>query len=507
MDRWSTVAAPNSTPSTPRLTRYEDYARDGAPGRVVQGWVDNTTGPGVGIFSSDDSYARLREYVWHPELQRPLEVHEPSALLTTGLDHIVIYDYDAPPEGANTLDTSPPNEAPTERVSRRIERGKTLDASGAVVDAVEQVTQYRHDPLGRLASIQGPATINRTEIGYDGDGSPGSGTTGFRNSVKRCLDGTCSVSLETTFSNFDPRGNPQTVTDPNGHVTTFTYDGLGRVRTATPPWPGPGSPTICFSYDVDGNLVRVDFPPDNCSVAPPHPSSLGYDTKRDPLFVADAEKNAIVWAYDRGRVERTTRYSGFVDLGSPGMIVTDEESEYDPATGRLMNPSVLSSPTSPSTRRSRSTTVRGSRRRSKTRIAGPMSFFDAIDRLSRLQQLRTVNSAPVTYETGLDYDTQSNVSQVTDPASKATAYRTDDFGRLVEVTSPDTGVTRYLYDTENNRMTKIENADGAQSASRATVYEYDGLDRLTRIDLPIDPDWIFTYDTDPPRTRRDASPA
>ncbi len=184
------------------------------------------------------------------------------------------------------------------------------------------------------------------------------------------------------------------------------------------------------------------------------------------------------------------------------MIETDERSEYDEATGRLFRSFNPLFPDQSIYTEVTQYDGAGIPIEIKDENSRTDAFlFDAIDRLSQLQQLRTVNSAPVTYETGLDYDTQSNVSQVTDPASKATAYRTDDFGRLVEVTSPDTGVTRYLYDTENNRMTKIENADGAQSASRATVYEYDGLDRLTRIDLPNDPDWIFTYDTDPAKNQ------
>jgi hypothetical protein len=54
------------------------------------------------------------------------------------------------------------------------------------------------------------------------------------------------------------------VTDPNGRETTFTYDSAGRVLTLTPPFAG-GDSTITSTYDVDGNLVRVDFPPDSFS--------------------------------------------------------------------------------------------------------------------------------------------------------------------------------------------------------------------------------------------------
>jgi RHS repeat-associated protein len=83
------------------------------------------------------------------------------------------------------------------------------------------------------------------------------------------------------------------------------------------------------------------------------------------------------------------------------------------------------------------------------------------------------------------------VEQITDPASKATDYQHDDFGRLVKVTSPNTGVTLFLYDAGGNLVTRKEDLAGTP---RTTSYSYDGLDRLTAIDLPSDPDWTFTYD-------------
>ena len=83
---------------------------------------------------------------------------------------------------------------------------------------------------------------------------------------------------------------------------------------------------------------------------------------------------------------------------------------------------------------------------------------------------------------------------------RSVPYETDDFGGLAEVTSPDTGVVRYLHDTAGDVATKIENAAG--SPSQTTAYVHDGLGRLTRIDLPSDPDWIFTYDTDAAKNQK-----
>ena len=81
--------------------------------------------------------------------------------------------------------------------------------------------------------------------------------------------------------------------------------------------------------------------------------------------------------------------------------------------------------------------------------------------------------------------------QVTDPAGKATDYQFDDLGRLAKVTSPNTGVTLYLYDLAGYPVAKKEDLTGTP---RTTLYAYDGLDRLTGIDFPSDADWAFSYD-------------
>ena len=302
--------------------------------------------------------------------------------------------------------------------------------------------------------------------------------------MRRYLDGPASSYLETTFSDFDTRGNPQTVTDPNGRVTLFTYDGEGRVKTMTPPFSGGGS-TITSTYDVDGNLVRVDFPPD--SFAQPYFVRMGYDGKNRLTFLADAQGNAIVYERTGGRVTREALYAGFVDLASRGTLKGDSTFSFD-AAGRMLkafNP--LFSDGSVFTEyghdaKGNPTQVTDENGR------GDNLLYDALDRLEELEQVRNGG----TYTTGYAYDPLGNVKQVTDPAGKATDYQFDDLGNLVQVTSPNTGVTRYLYDLAGNLTTKVEDAGGT---GRTTLYAYDGLDRLTLVDFSSDPDWVFTYDT------------
>ena len=66
--RWKTQVDPNGN-----VTLFEGYDGRGRPARIVEGWVDGLVAPGV--FSADDTYARRREYTYHPLLDETLSVH------------------------------------------------------------------------------------------------------------------------------------------------------------------------------------------------------------------------------------------------------------------------------------------------------------------------------------------------------------------------------------------------------------------------------------------------
>lgn len=453
------------------ITLHENYDGDGRPGRTIKGWVDGPTNPGV--FSADDTFASLEEAVWHPVLQEPLTAYSPS-VLPGGGTRTTINDYDDPAApGDNPL---LPNQAPTSRLYSRTDQGYTLDASGAVVLAAYE-TDFTYDSLGHLTSESGPRVQNYTQHLYDP-------TTGYRTTTRRYFNGPSSSYLETTFSNFDSLGNPQTITDPNLQSTLYTYDTLGRVKTVTPPFTGASS-TITFTYDIDGNLTRIDFPPD--SFSQPYFLRLGYDTKNKLTFLADAAGNAIVYERTSGRVTREALYGGFVSLASRGTLTGDSTFSYD-AAGRLLqafNPLVAGNTVFTqygSDPNSNPTSITDENGKQDTRL------YDALDRLTQVSQVR----GATTYVTQFAYDLQGRVKLVTDPAGKPTDHQHDDFGRLVKVTSPNTGVMLYLYDAAGNLVTKMENFAGTP---RTTSYAYDGLDRLTLVDFPTDADWVFSYDS------------
>ena len=440
---------------------YEGYDARGNPARIVEGWVDNDADE---TFSAGDGYARLTEHTYHPFKNEPLTITRESTL--TGLmEAVTTFDYEDPGDPGN----------PTSLLRKVIQSGNTLNASGSVVPVTNEIV-FTYEADDRINTIAGPRPENFTEFVYDP-------VSGYRTAARRYLDGPLSTYLETTFSNFDPRGNPQTVTDPNGESTAFLYDGHNRITEVTPPYSGPENATTSFGYDVHGNLTRVDFPQD--SYGNDYYLDIGYDEKGNITYIADAGGNAIVYEYEKSRRTRDARYTGFVDLDNRGTLVGDATFDYD-AAGRLFqafNPLFGGSVYSEYgyDDNGNNTSIRDENGQQDTLL------YDALNRLEEIRQVRTAE-----YTTSFQYDTQSNVSHLTDPESKDTDYVTDDLGRLVKVVSPDTGTTLFLYDEAGNLTTKIE-ALGVMD--RTTSYTYDGLDRILTIDYPTDEDWLFTYDT------------
>ncbi|HME72643.1 MAG TPA: RHS repeat-associated core domain-containing protein [Myxococcota bacterium] len=460
----SVVQWQTKTDKNGNVTSYSNYDAFGNPGSISES-------------DSQGNLVRQRAYTYHPVLKTPLTITEASAVTGVFGDKVTTLDYDDPSApGYNPLT---PNANPTIHLFTKIVTGKTLDAGGATV-ALGATTQFTYNANGQVTSVSGPTAANYTAYTYDP-------TTGYRTGVQRYVNGSGSSHLDTTYSNFDALGNPQTVTDPNGQVTSFTYDLLSRVKTVQPPYPsneGSGNTTLTFTYDVDGDLTRVDFPPD--SLGNPYFLTMGYDTKRRLTYLADAQQNAIVYDYTAGRATEKSLYTGFVSLTARGTKVGDSTFSYDTA-GRLVkafNP--LFTDNSIATQFS------------PDGNGNPVSvtdenghtdnlMYDALNRLTQIQQVRTG-----TFTTGFAYDSLSDLTKVTDAAGKETDYTYDDLGRLVKVVSPDTGTTLYLYDAAGNLVTKVEDFTGSR---RTTNYTYDGLNRLTGVTFPTDPAWTFTYDT------------
>ncbi|MFC1751357.1 RHS repeat-associated core domain-containing protein, partial [Pseudomonadota bacterium] len=76
-----------------------------------------------------------------------------------------------------------------------------------------------------------------------------------------------------------------------------------------------------------------------------------------------------------------------------------------------------------------------------------------------------------------------------DPKGNSTQYQYDDLGNLLQLNSPDTGITNYTaYDAAGNLLSQTD-ANG-----QATSYQYDALNRLTQITYNDGTTTVYSYD-------------
>jgi RHS repeat-associated protein len=320
-------------------------------------------------------------------------------------------------------------------------------------------TTYGYDGNGKLTSVDGPRTDAQdiTTFAYDL-------STGVTISMTQPIIGT------TLYSDFDDLGNPQTVTDPNNNITTYTYDKIGRVKTVQAP--GDANSTQYFyvtgGCQSCGGANKIDH------ITLPEGNTIHYhydDGMGNLTSISDDAGNSINYTYDSEGNKLTEQLKD-----NAGSLQKTLSYSYD-ALNRLKRT------TNPdATYTEYSYDFRGSR----TAVRNPngVSTTYSYDALSRLASVYSAS----TYTTSYGYNKSNNLTSVMDANNNTTQYKYDDKGRVYQVISPDTGTTTYTYDPAGNLTSKTANG--------VTVsYVYDALNRLTTIDFPSDTDIIYTYDT------------
>jgi YD repeat-containing protein len=384
------------------------------------------------IFSFGTPEERVITYTYHPDMDMPLTRSEASVLSEGQQD--TVWDYDCDYDDV-------PNENPTRLVSRRIERGFTRDAGGAVVP-YEHITTYHYNDKGALISLDGPLSGSQDTTTYTYDQATGD-----------LLTVTLPGGLTTTYSDYDAAGNPGRITDPNGVETTYTYDGRNRIVSVE-----AAGIAETVNFNTAGRLAAIT---DGAG----RTFSFSYDSTYGRLKeIGDPAENVIRYAYDH--------------QGNPV-----EESAYDPAEIRHYylrfdyhgpdRPGKLWKVINPD---DTATVFEYDGAGQVTAVTDPLGSRTSYRYDTRRRLIQIIQPGGVT--TSLSYDRHGNLARVTDAEGHITAYTYDDLGRLVQTISPDTGVTLYTYDAAGNLHSKTD-AGGVTA-----TYRYDPSGRLTDISYP-----------------------
>ncbi|MGA2189819.1 MAG: DUF6531 domain-containing protein, partial [Steroidobacteraceae bacterium] len=340
-----------------------------------------------------------------------------------------------------------------------IETKKITDLT--VTPTVSRKWSYTYNGYGRVLSVTGPTRGGYTDVTYY---TYYPCATGSQCGQVETIEN--QVGQITTFNTYNAYGQPLTITDPNGVVTTLGYDTRERLTSSQVGTGTTSSETTSYSYWPTGLLQLVTLP-DSSTIL------YNYDGAHRLTTITDSLGNYIQYTLDalgNRTVENSYDQSGTLHRTHSRLFNTLSELWHDI---NAANTAAV-------------TTIYGyDSNGNQTSINAPLgrNTGNQFDALNRLNQITDPNSGI----TQLGYDANDNLASVIDPRTLTTSYSHNGFGDLTQVVSQDTGPTAYAYDTAGNLNT-VTDARGDTA-----TYTFDDAKRLTKIAYG---DQTFTYGYD-----------
>ena len=386
--------------------------------------------------------------------------------------HWTYFDYD----GLNRLETVTDPLGQTILTNYRDEDRQVVET-----DKRDLVKTTQLDALGRLVSVSRSGIVlerheydengnrvlstdakgNKTSFEYDGANRLVARTDGFESVLATTTtfkydkvgnlleekDGRVTGSDFDVKNTYDELNRLETITDGEGNVTTYEYDGEGN-RTARVEPRGESYRTE-YDYGELNELIEV-------RMADGGVFHYTYDENRNRIEQEDGEGNVVTFEYDElNRLDFMTQDpDGFA-------YVTDHD--YDPNG----NEKKLTDP--------------------KGQVID--YTYDELDRLkAKIYHLTPADMELYTRTHRIDYveyDENNNLKQIdevmssgTDPPAVVSSFKTyDNLDRLETETDSYNKTLTYDYDDVGNRTLLIDPDD------KRTVYDYDELNRLKIVKL------------------------
>ncbi|WP_285104033.1 RHS repeat-associated core domain-containing protein [Promicromonospora sp. MEB111] len=312
-------------------------------------------------------------------------------------------------------------------------------------------------------------------------------------------DGTGALTVHETTTEVDPAwGSPIKITDPNGKVTSGSYDALGRLKQVWEPGrpQATATPNTKYAYWVrttglnavitetlnhdasayvkstqifDGLLRSIQTQAPSASDTQPGRvvTDTIYDSRNLPIKTNDGWYNTsapvttlakptiavpsrTVTQFDgAGRAVNETFYVGEDNM-------PDTDGNYDPSWTTL-------------------TTYAGDRVHVNPPAGGTptTTINDARGNTIELRQYEGATHSGTHHDTTYKYDHANRLESVTDDAGNQWGYEYDLRGRQTLTTDPDKGTTETTYDEVGNVLTTKD------ARNQILGYTYDALDRKT----------------------------
>ena len=394
-----------------------------AEGRVTTWTRDSRGYPLTTVEGAGTPAARTTTMSWDPVRPLTTRIQQP------GLTIDFAYDEDS-------------------RITRRTE----TDAGGQI-----RTTAYVYSQVALpggafklLTAIDGPlpGASDILRYGYDASGNLTSVTN--------------EVGHVTRITSLDGGGRPLSITDPNGVLTTMTYDARGRLASVTVN-PGAQQARTVIAYDPAGQVTRVTSP-DGTFL------QYAWSEARRLTAVSNNAGERIDYTHNlNGDVTSRTVKSG------SGAIIRQQSAVFD-ELGRIMRAIGAAG---------QQTLFRYDRTDKLTQVQDPRGgiFAYAYDGLQRIASLTNEAGARVT----LTRDAQDEVTAYRDPRGLTTAYLRNGFGEVIRESGPDVGTTVIVRDARG-LATRITDPRGI-----VTNLTYDAAGRLVSETYPADATQNVTY--------------
>lgn len=390
---------------------------------------------------------------WHPVFRLPAVVAEPLRKTS--------YVYNG--DGGVTCGLKSDGVTPVPGVlcSRTVQATTDVNGSaglGATVTGSPRVWTYTYNANGQVLTEDGPRTdvADVTTYTYYANNAtcPGASATGCRGQVQSITN---AAGHGTTVTDYNAHGQPLSITDPNGLVTTLTYDARMRLTSRN-----VGGETTGYTYDNVGQLTRVTLPDTSYL-------EYVYDAAHRLTEIRDNLANKIVYTLDA--MGNRTQEQVF---DPTNQLKQTRSREYN-NLNRLVKDIGGTSPTTQITQ------YGYDNQGNLTSVDGPLNnttandvrtyTYDALNRLAtQVDPSGAVGGTTVYGYSGLD-----QLASVSDPRNLVTSYSYDGLNNLNQQLSPDTGATVNTFDAAGNILTSTD------AKGQVTSYTYDALNRVASI--------------------------